>query len=98
MYTVDAAADAAVADIGVHGIGEIDRIGAARQRYQIALGGETEDLVMKQLELGVLEELLGAVALGQQIEQTAQPAIGIGLGGRHELALLGFLIGPGVLV
>ena len=62
---VDLAADAGVADVGVDRIGEIDRRRAARQRDQPALRREAEDLVLEQLELGVLEELLGRVALGR---------------------------------
>ena len=68
-----------VADIGVHGIGEIDRGGAARQRDQPALRREAEDLVLEQLELGVFQEVLGVVALGQLLDGAAQPAIGVGL-------------------
>jgi len=77
--TVDLGADRGVADIGVDGIGEIDRGRAARQGDQLALRRETEDLVLEQLELGMLEELLRAVALGQGLDRMAQPRIGIAL-------------------
>ena len=60
---------------GMHRIGEIDRGGAARQRDQIALRGEGEDLVLEHLELGVLEEFLRARGLLEDFEQLAQPAI-----------------------
>ena len=76
---VDLGADALVADIGVHGIGEVDRRGAARQRDQPALRREAEDLVLEQLELGVFEEVFGIVALGQLLDGAAQPAIGVGV-------------------
>ena len=55
---VDLGADAAVADLRMHGIGEVDRRGAARQGDQIALGREAEHLVLEHLQLGVLEEIL----------------------------------------
>jgi hypothetical protein len=59
----------------VHGIGEIDRRRAARQRDQIALGREAEHLVLEHLELGVLEELLRIVGVLEDVEQLAQPAV-----------------------
>ena len=54
----------------------LDRRRAARQRDQLALGREAEDLVLEEFELGVLEELLRAVALCQQVDRAAQPLIG----------------------
>ena len=59
----------------MHGIGEIDRRGAARQRDQIALGGEAEHLILEHLELGVLEKFLGSERVFEDVEQLAQPAI-----------------------
>ena len=56
-------------------------VGAARQRDQAALGREAEHLVLEQLELGVLEELLGIVAVEQHVDQMPQPEIGVLLGG-----------------
>ena len=54
---VDLGADGRIADVGVDGIGEVDRGRAARQRDQAPLGREAEHLVLEQFELGVLEEL-----------------------------------------
>ena len=68
-------ADRSVADIGMDGIGEIDRRGTARQRDEAALRGEAEDLILEQFELGVLEELLGRVAFEQRFDQAAEPGI-----------------------
>ena len=51
-------ADAGVADLAVHGIGEIDRRGAARKLDELALRREAEDLVLVQFELGVIEEVV----------------------------------------
>ncbi len=73
---VDDGADGRVADVGVHGIGEIDRRRPARQRDQATLGREAEDLILEQLELGVLEELFRVVAFEQRFDQAAQPHIG----------------------
>ena len=72
---VDLGADAGVADLRVHRVGEIDRRGAARQRDQVALRGEGEDLVLEHLELGVLEEFLGPGGMLEDIQQLAQPAV-----------------------
>ena len=56
---IDAAADAAIADIGMHGVGEVDHVGLARQRDELALGREAEHLIVEQLKLGVFEKLFG---------------------------------------
>ena len=84
VAAIDAAADAAVADAGVNGIGEVDRRRAARQGDELALGREAEDLVLEQLELGVLEEFARAFAFRQHLDQMAQPAIGVGFGRRRR--------------
>jgi hypothetical protein len=73
---VDLAADRGVADVGVHRIRKVDRGGLARQRDQLALGGEAEHLIVEQLELGVLEKLLGVRALGKQLNGAPQPSVG----------------------
>jgi hypothetical protein len=75
---VDLAADRHVAHVGVHRIGKVDEVRMPRQRDQLALGGEAEHLVVKQLELGVLEELLRIGALGEQLDGPPQPGIGAG--------------------
>ena len=75
---VDLAADRAVADIGMHGIGKIDDVGVARQRDQLALRGEAEHLVVKQLQLGVLEEFLRIGAFRKDADRVAQPSKGVG--------------------
>ena len=66
---VDLGADAVVADLAVHLVGEVDRRGAARQLDQVALGGEAEDLVAVQFQLGVVEEVLRALGILQDVEQ-----------------------------
>src|SRR5262245_21928492 len=77
MPTVDHGAGAGIADVGVDRVGKVDRRGTARQRDQPALWREAEDLVLKQLELGVLEELLWVVTLEQGVDQAAQPHVGV---------------------
>ena len=75
---VDLAADRAVADIGMHGIGEVDHIGLARQRDQLALRREAEHLVVEQFELGMLEKLFRVGAFRQDADGMAQPGEGVG--------------------
>ena len=41
---VDARSDAAMAHLGVHAVGEVDRGAPLRQRDDVPLGGEDEDL------------------------------------------------------
>ena len=72
---VDLGADAGVADLRMDRIGEIDRRRAARQRDQIALRREGEDLVLEHFELGVLEKFLRARGMVEDVEQFAQPAV-----------------------
>src|SRR5205809_2825867 len=50
--------DARVADLAVHGIGEIDRRRAARKLDELAPRREAEDLILVQIELGVIEEVV----------------------------------------
>ena len=46
---------AGVADIGMDGIGEIDRRGIFRQVDDIAFGGEDEDAVLEDIDLHLFE-------------------------------------------
>ena len=64
--------DAAIADVRVHGVGEIDDGRAARQAQDLALGREHVDLVGEQVDLDALEEFLGAAAL-LQLHQVREP-------------------------
>ena len=85
----DLGADAGVADLGVDRIGEVDRRRAVRQRDQVAARREAEHLVLEHLELGVLEELLRAGGMLEDLEEPAHPAVLPAVG---EPALL--LVGP----
>ena len=60
---IDLCADGRIADLRVDGVAEVDAIGPARQRNQPPLWRETKDLIVKQLQLGVLEEFLGVISL-----------------------------------
>ncbi len=66
-------------------VGEVDRRRAARQRDQAPLRREAEDLIVEQLELGVLEEFL-RVAFGEIGDRAAQP--GESAAFRRETALV----------
>ncbi len=70
---VDLRADAAVADVGVDAVGEVERRGARRQFLDVAFRREDEDLVLEDVELHALDELgrVGDVPL--PIDQLAQP-------------------------
>ena len=57
---IDLRRDAAIADVGVHGVGEVDAGRAARQAADFALGREHVDLVGEQVDLDALQEFLGA--------------------------------------
>src|SRR5438477_10778527 len=69
-------------------IGKVDRSGAARQRNQIALWGEGEHLVLKHLELGVLEEFFRPRRMVENVQELAQPAVLRSLG-RGSAVLVG---------
>ena len=79
---IDLAADGAIAEFRMDRIGEIDGRRPARQGDEPPLGREAENLIVEELELGVLEELFGTVALGQHLDGAAQPAIGAALMGQ----------------
>src|SRR5690606_33787840 len=60
-------------------IGEVDRCGSTRQRNQHAPGREAENLILEQLQLGVLQEVLGTAALRKLLYCAAQPGIRVGV-------------------
>ena len=73
---VNLAAHRHVPHPGMDGIGEVYRIRAPWQGDQLALGREAKDLVVKEFELGVFEELLRIGALREQFDGAAKPCIG----------------------
>ena len=70
---VDPGADGAVADLGVHGVGEVDRRRPDRQRDHVAARGEHEDLGAVDLEAQRLQELARVLDLALPVEQLAHP-------------------------
>ena len=90
---VDPRRDAVVADVGVHGVAEIDRRRAARQRHDLALRREHVDLVGEEVALDVLEELLRVARFRLDLEQALQPAVRLALRLR-EVELAGGLVQP----
>ena len=70
---VDPGPDAGVADLGVDGVGEVDRRGALGQGDHPALRGEDEDLVLLEVDLQVGHELGGVGGLGLPVDDAVQP-------------------------
>src|SRR6266542_2701862 len=66
---VDARAHAAVADLGVHGVGEVDRGRARRELEDVALGGEDEHFVDVEVGLEVVDEVLGVRQLALPVDE-----------------------------
>ena len=73
QLVVDAHGHAAIANIGMHRVGEIDRGGAARHGHDLAFRREYVDLVGKQVHLDVLEKLRG---VAEHILETTVEAAG----------------------
>src|SRR5450631_892109 len=69
---VDLGGDAAVADIGMDRIGEIDRGGSGRQTQDLALRREYVHLVREQIDLDVFEKFLRATAF-VNLHQAGEP-------------------------
>ena len=66
-------ADRAVPDVGVDGVGEIDRRRAGGQRLHLALGREDEDLLLEELLLRGAPELARVVLVGVDVHQLLDP-------------------------
>ena len=67
--------DAAVADVGVHAVGEIHCGRAARQRVDLAFGREDIHFIREQVDLQVLQELDRIAALREAFQQALQPLV-----------------------
>ena len=63
VLAIDLGTDARIANPGVNGIGKINRRRTAGQLDDLALWRETEHLVLKQLKLGMLQELFRVVTI-----------------------------------
>ena len=77
---VDLGADAGVADLAVHRVGEIDRRRAARQLDQLPLRREAEHLVGVEFQLGVFQELVRRGRILQDFQQVLHPAEALHVG------------------
>src|SRR6266702_512297 len=66
---VDPRAHAAVADLGVHGVGAVDRGRARRELEDVALGREDEHLVDVEVGLEVVDEVLGVRQLPLPVDE-----------------------------
>ena len=84
---VDLGADAAVADVGVDRVGEVERGRAGGEVLDLALRREDEDLVLEQVDLQRLEEL-GRVLVALRPRPAAAARSSSRAGGRLCAALL----------
>src|SRR3954463_9699619 len=75
---VDLRAYAAVADVGVDLVGEVERRRAGGQRLDLALRGEDEDLLVEEVHLQALADLLRALQLFLPVEQRLDPLDAVG--------------------
>ena len=92
QFMVDPRRHAAMADVGMHGVGEVDDRRAARQRQNLPFGREDIDLVGKQIDLDVLEKLGRILRRALQFEQRLQPFVHLDL--QVGAALLAVLVQP----
>ena len=65
-----------ITDVGMNGIREIDRSGAARQGQNLALRREHVHGIGEKVDLYMLEKLAGVACLALDIEQGLQPLMG----------------------
>src|SRR4051794_24103943 len=90
---VDLRAHAAVAELGVDLVGEVERRRAGGERLHLTLRGEDEDLLVEEVDLQVLHELLGVLELLLPVEHRAQPLeLALALGRRGPAARAGALL------
>ncbi len=67
-----------MADLGVDGVGEVDRRGAVGEGDDLALGGEHEDLVLVEVDLEGLHELVGIAGLRLPVDDAVEPGHVVG--------------------
>ena len=91
---VDPGADAAVADLGVDGVGEVHGGRADRQVDHVALGGEDEDLFAGHLEPEGIEELPRVGGLALPAQELAHPRHLVDFGGVAVVLAAGLLVPP----
>ena len=81
----DTRTDATVADLGVDGVGEVDRRRPDGQVDHITFGGEDVDLVLLQIGLQVHEELDGVRPLVLPVDDPVEPRQLLGAASRRFL-------------
>ncbi len=81
-----------IADVGMHGVGEVQRGGIARQREDLALGREQIDLVREQVDLDVVEELQRRTGGALRLDQVHDPRMRAALRAVGRIAAE--LVGP----
>ena len=57
--TVDLGADAVVTDLGMNGVGKVERCRAGTKRHDLALGRKDENLLVEQIDLQRVQVFLG---------------------------------------
>ena len=93
LEAINTHADTAIANLRMHGIGEIQRRCAARHGNQTPFRGETEHLVIEQFELGVFQKLFRRAAIFQLPDHILQPSKRLDFG-RVGIVFRAVLIGP----
>src|SRR3990167_5314551 len=88
---VDATGDAAVADIGVHCVGKIDRRGAFGQLHDPAFGREHVDLVREQVDLHAFDKFQGVAGTLLHFQHALDPLARTGMGAFGLLVAAGLV-------
>ena len=91
--SVDARAHAGMADIGMHGVSEVDRRCARRQFDNATFGGENVNLIREEIGFHALDKFKRAARTLLKFQQALHPALGADLCGRAAFATVLF-IGP----
>ena len=71
--SVDACADALMTNVGMHGVREVDRRRASRERFDLSLRGERVHLLRIQFDFQILDEFLRVADFLLVFEQLAHP-------------------------
>ena len=95
--TVDLGTDAVVADLGMDGVGKVERRGAGTKRHDLALGRKDKNLLVKQVDLQRVQVFLGIgdfvrrrpiERMLEPVDLVVQTLSVIGLGSRRSARLL----------
>src|ERR1035438_3697202 len=72
---VDFGAGAAMADVGMNGVGEVDRSGLARQHHDLPFGREAVDLLGVQVDLEAGHEVGGIAGLALPLDELDRKSV-----------------------